>query len=399
MTKPEHPLDHLEILFCGKKLQSPFIVSSGPLCYGAEGIIKAHLAGAGAVVTKTIRTEPAINPIAHIQALGRQNLVNAEKWGDISLEQWCTKEIPQSVAAGVTVIASVGHTLNEAKAIVQEVEKAGAHMIELVSYREETLLPMLKYAKEHVRIPVICKISGNWADPVASALKCIENGADGICAIDSIGPVLSIDIRKARPILFGNDGYGWLTGEAIRPIALRIVAEIARKAPDFKNIYGSGGVMSAENALEYIMAGAMGAGICTLGILKGVEVIRPLCVRLNELLLELGYENISAANGAALKNFPESEQIRHFNFSFQPYKEDGSPKCINCKRCEQVCCYDARKINFPEMRLDTERCRNCGLCLNVCPTSALTASWAEQNDEEKTMAERSRRFDQIMSGS
>lgn len=396
MSKDQVKFENLKIEFCGRELSSPFILSSGPLCYGAEGIIKAHQAGAGAVVTKTIRLEAAVNPIAHIHALGKQNLINAEKWGDITLEQWCTKEIPQAVKAGVTVIASVGHTLREAKAIVEEVQTAGAHMIELVSYREETLLPMLKYTKEHVHIPVICKISGNWDDPVASALRCIENGADGICAIDSIGPVLSIDVLKARPVMFGNDGYGWLTGEAIRPIAMRIVADIARNAPEFKNIYGSGGVMSAENALEYIMAGAIGTGICTLGIQKGVGIVQKLCAELSALLEELGYENIASAHRAALMNFPEGEQIRHFNFSFQAFKEDGSAKCVQCKRCEQVCCYDARKLNFPEMSVDPLRCRNCGLCLDVCPTAALTATWAEQSEGEKTMALRSKQFDQSM---
>ena len=190
-------------------------------------MIKGYQAGAGAVVTKTIRLSPAVNPIGHIARFGQNSLLNAEKWADIPFDQWCEVEIPQAVASGATVIASVGHTLKEAEAIVGEVEKAGSHMIELVSYREETLLPMLDFAKAHVSIPVICKLSGNWSDPIESARKCIEHGADGICAIDSIGPVLKIDIRSARPVMFGNDGYGWLTGEAIRPIALRIVAEIA----------------------------------------------------------------------------------------------------------------------------------------------------------------------------
>ena len=221
--------NRIEIEFCKRKLQSPFILTSGPLCYSAEGMIKGHQAGAGAVVTKTIRLSPAINPIGHIARFGQNSLLNAEKWADIPFEQWCEVEIPRTVASGATVIASVGHTLKEAKAIVGEVEKAGSHMIELVSYREETLLPMLDFTKAHVSIPVICKLSGNWDDPIESAKKCIEHGADGICAIDSIGPVLKIDIRKARPVMFGNDGYGWLTGEAIRPIALRIVAEIAMR--------------------------------------------------------------------------------------------------------------------------------------------------------------------------
>ena len=125
--------NRIAIEFCKKKLQSPFILTSGPLCYGAEGMIKGHQAGAGAVVTKTIRLGPAVNPIGHIARFSQNSLINTEKWADIPFEQWCETEIPLTVTAGATVIASVGHTLKEAKVIAAEVEKAGSHMIELVS--------------------------------------------------------------------------------------------------------------------------------------------------------------------------------------------------------------------------------------------------------------------------
>ena len=72
--------NRIEIEFCKRKLQSPFILTSGPLCYSAEGMIKGHQAGAGAVVTKTIRLSPAINPIGHIARFGQNSLLNAEKW-------------------------------------------------------------------------------------------------------------------------------------------------------------------------------------------------------------------------------------------------------------------------------------------------------------------------------
>lgn len=266
----------ISIGFCGYKLQSPYILSSGPLTYGAEGMIKGHQAGCGAVVTKTIRRAAAVNPVHHMGTVNQDSLINCEKWADSDREEWYAKEIPEAVKAGCIVIASVGHTLIEAQENVKEVEKAGAHMIELVSYTEDTLLPMLDYTKANVKIPVICKLSGNWPDPVGTATRCLEHGADGICAIDSIGPTLKIDIEKARPEMMSGDGFGWMTGAAMRPIAMRINAQIAEKHPDLTNLYASGGVMSADHAIEYMMAGAMGAGICTVGILKGVEHVEKL---------------------------------------------------------------------------------------------------------------------------
>lgn len=384
----------ISIEFCGYQLQSPFILSSGPLTYGAEGMIKGHRAGCGAVVTKTIRKAAAVNPVHHMGVINQDSLINCEKWADTDREEWYRKEIPEAVQAGAIVIASVGHTLAEAQEIVTEVEKAGAHMIELVSYAEETLLPMLSYTKAHVQIPVICKLSGNWPDPVGTTGKCLAHGADGICAIDSIGPTLKIDIEKARPEMMSEDGYGWMTGGAMRPIAMRINAEIARSYPKLRNLYASGGIINADHAIEYMMAGAYGAGICTAGILKGVEHVENMCYELSGRLQELGYRSISEVNRAALPNFPQKEHVSKLDFDFQAYKEDGKKKCISCNRCVTVCCYDARHLQFPEMSVDMEKCRSCGLCLDVCPTKALTGKRAPQTPEDVKREQQSIAFQQ-----
>lgn len=352
--------------FCGVKLQSPFVLSSGPLSYAAEGLIRAHQAGAGAVVTKTIRLSAAINPVNHIGKINSDSLINCEKWADSAAEVWFNREIPMAKEAGAVVIASVGHTLPEAEALVKDCEKAGADFIELVSYREDTLLPMLKATKERVSIPVICKLSGNWPDPVGTAKKCLELGADAISAIDSIGPTLKIDIKNARPAMFSKDGYGWLSGGAMRPIALRINSEIARNGCD--NLMGIGGVTCAEDAVEYFMVGAKAIGVHSIAILKGVEYFSKLCKDTSILLEQLGYRTISSVVGVALPNFPEQERVAKLEFEYE------SDSCINCGRCVAACSYDARILNFPVMQVDRDLCRSCGLCVSVCPTGALTAT-------------------------
>jgi len=310
---------------CGIKLQSPFILSSGPLSYAAEGLIRAHQAGAGAVVTKTIRLSAAINPVNHIGVINKDSLINCEKWADSEAKVWFEREIPMTKEAGAVVIASVGHTQPDVEAIVADCEKAGADMIELVSYREEDLMPMLLAAKARVSIPVICKLSANWRDPVQAARQCIEAGADAISAIDSIGPTLKIDIEQARPEMASDDGYGWLSGGAIRPISLRIVSEVARLGCD--NLIGIGGVTSGRDAIEYLMVGANAVGVCSIAILRSVEVINRLRRETSALLSGLGYSSIASVRGVALPNFPIAERVAKLEFSYDP---DYAPCQAGC---------------------------------------------------------------------
>jgi putative selenate reductase YgfK subunit len=178
---------------------------------------------------------------------------------------------------------------------------------------------MLDFTKNNVNIPVICKLSANWPDAVKSAAKCLEHGADGICAIDSIGPTLKIDINKARPVVMSADGYGWMSGAAIKPISMRINSEIARNHPELRNLYGSGGCMSAEDAIEYLMIGCGNVGVCSVGILKDIDYIETMCYDLSKTLRKLGYNSIQEVVRAALPNFPTKEVISTLNFDYKPY--------------------------------------------------------------------------------
>lgn len=390
----------ISIEYCGLRLQSPYILASGPLSFSAEGMIKAHEYGVGAVVTKTIRMGRAINPVNHIAKVGGGNtLLNCEKWADTDKDLWCEREIPLAKEAGVTVIASVGHTLAEAKLIVKDVEKAGADMIELVSYEVETMLPMLEYTLENVNVPVICKLGGGWSNHAEVAKKCIEMGASGICAIDSIGPALKIDIEKASPELQSENGYGWLTGAAIRPFSVRINSEIARQNPEFKGLYGTGGCMSVDDSIEFLMVGSNAIGVCSVGILNGIEYIEKMCYGLSSRIKELGYDSIEEVVGVALPKFRNEELITRLDFNFTPTGTEEKAfknKCITCNKCVKVCSYDARTLEYPVMSVDTVLCRDCGVCVSVCPTHALTAEFAAQSAEDIRDTIESKAFSQIV---
>ncbi len=354
----------------GIQLQSPFIIGSGPLSYGAEGMIRLHRAGAGAVVTKTIRDTAADNPYPHIAAVDKSTLINAEKWTDYPAEQWIEVEIPTAKRAGVIIGASIGHTPQEVEHWIESLDAVGADFFELVSYQPETIRPMAERAKQLTQKPVVVKISPNWQDAAGTAIELLELGVDGITAIDSIGPVLSIDILSARPRVGGQFGFGWLTGSAIKPVALRYVAEIA--ASGLGPVIGLGGVMRSEDAVEMLMAGAAAVGVCSAPMLRGVEYLQKLNNDLARLVESLGYSSLEEVRGAALNHLYPQEVHRKFRFNFD------AASCIWCGRCVKVCPYAARKLNKAEESnlLDAARCRYCGLCVAVCPTPALTKTEA-----------------------
>lgn len=348
----------------GIKVKSPIVIGSGPLSFNAKAIKRLSDAGAGAIVTKTIRLERAINPAPHMLKSTNNSLINNEKWTDFEADQWINEELPQLKRDGVICIASVGHTLDETSQLVERIEAAGASMIELVSYDINDLIPMIKDTKKRVQIPVIAKLP-SMVDNIGEFCREIEAaGADAITACDSVGPAFRIDIERARPMLGGN-GFGWLTGEVIKPIILHRIYEIRKnvRIP----IIGLGGCMSAEDGLEMIMAGANYIGICTAPIIKGDKIINKIHKDLSNHLERLGYDSIEEASGIVHRNGPDFDQRIKFDFDF------NESKCTRCKICVNVCAYDARRLE-DEMELDKDECRFCGLCVSACPTKALVVA-------------------------
>lgn len=353
---------------CGLELKNPFILASGPLSYNGEALLRAHRAGAGAVVTKTICKEAARNPVSHIAKLPT-GLLNAEKWSDLPAQAWIDHEIPFAKDGGATVIASIGLGTSHVKAFARSLAAAGADALEICSYAASEMVPMVEEAVRQVEIPVFAKVSANWANVTAIAAECLRKGASGITATDSVGPALRLDVERREPIL--GSGFGWLSGDAIFPISLRVVANVAlaTRTP----IIGTGGVHRVDECVEMLMAGAHAIGLCSLPMIAGLGIFDDLAAALAARLNELGYTQIQEAIGAALPALercgstpilvpvePEQSDIPFFLWD--------QDSCTHCDACIRVCPYQARTTPDQVKRC---HCRLCGLCTSVCPTNAL----------------------------
>ncbi|MCK5586851.1 hypothetical protein KAJ02_12335, partial [Candidatus Bipolaricaulota bacterium] len=288
----------LRTTFSGLEFTNPIIVPAG--VHGRDGDIMAAVgkSGVGGTCTKTIVSQPAPDVLPCFSAV-RAGMVNSVFGSDKSSEYWFTEGIKRAKEGKSKVIANLaGFTPEEAASLAKSAVGAGADMIMVpthcphmgeilmamfpgMNFPEPSLAdvePMkasVKLIKEAVDVPIVVKLSGTYAHLTKEwAIGVKESGADGISCSDALGPALSINTRTGQPALGGPRGVGGLTGPAIMPITLRMTLDVAMMSG--LPVIGIGGVTTADDVLQYVMAGATLVGVCTAGHMKGLGEYRQL---------------------------------------------------------------------------------------------------------------------------
>jgi dihydroorotate dehydrogenase subfamily 1 len=356
----------LSIEICGLKFKNPVMPAAGPNVMNGSALVKAAEGGAGGLVAKTVSVKPADVPRPYIAKV-KDSLINAELWSDIPLEQWIKVEYPKAKKAGLPLIASIGYRAEEIREVAPKVVAAGADALELstnyLMNDPSAVADVTKAAKETVKVPVFVKLGPNVLDIKQFAKAAEEAGADGIVAINSLGPCLAIDIENAMPMLGSVDGFGWLSGPAVKPMAVRCVADIARtvKIP----VIGAGGISSGRDAMEFIMAGASAVQICTAAMVRGHKIYGLIADEMAKFMRVKGYNSISDVRGVALRHLPK-EPLH----ATKPV-EIVTSRCNVCGLCERHCPYDAVHMVGKVAVVDSAKCYTCGLCVSVCPSRAI----------------------------
>ncbi len=148
-------------------------------------------------------------------------------------------------------------------------------------------------------MPMFVKLSPNVDNIGAIALACAEQGADGFTVINTVGPGMAIDLRSRMPILANK--VGGLSGPAIKPIAIKCIADVYKATEGKKPIIGTGGVYSGEDALELMLAGATLIGIGTAVSKRGPDVFRKVCDEMQYWCTNEGIDDISDVVGGMHK--------------------------------------------------------------------------------------------------
>ena len=263
---------NLSVNLCGVQLKNPIITASGTFGFGREFNELYDIGVLGGVSTKGLTLESRLgNPVPRI-AESRGVILNAVGLQNPGVEHFITNDLEWLKSTGTAVIANVaGKTLDDYKNICEKLD-GKVDMVELniscpnvksggmaFGIKPETVEEVTRYAKSGLKkTPLMVKLSPNVESIANNALAAERGGADCISLINTLTG-MAIDIERRKPIIANNTGG--VSGAGVKPIAVRMVYEASQavKIP----VVGMGGITCAEDAIEFLMAGATAVQVGT----------------------------------------------------------------------------------------------------------------------------------------
>ena len=277
-------LDTTVTICRGVVLKNPVMVASGTFGYGVEFEELMDISLIGAVVVKGLSLRPRQgNPPPRIVETPA-GLINAIGLQNIGVERFVSEKLPRLKELGATVVANIfGETTDEYARVASILDGAtGIEAIEIniscpnvkkggLGFGQDPVAArkVVEAVKESTSLPIITKLSPDTPDLKAMIEAVQEAGTDALSLINTI-PAMSIDVESRRPVL--STVTGGLSGPAIRPIALRLVWQAASMAK--VPVIGMGGIMTGNDALEFIIAGASAVQVGTLNLVEPCGALR-----------------------------------------------------------------------------------------------------------------------------
>ncbi len=389
----------LTTYFFGIKSPNPFWLASAPPTDKEYNVVRAFKAGWGGVVWKTLGDgDPVVNVNGprygaihgkDRQLLGLNNIelitdrpleVNLREikqvkrdWPDRALvvslmvpceeQNWIDilKAVEDTEADGVELNFGCPHGMSE--------RGMGSAVGQVPEYIEM----VTRWVKKHSRMPCIVKLTPNITDIRKPAQAAKAGGADAVSLINTINSIVSVDLdaMSPAPMVDGKGAHGGYCGPAVKPIALNMVAEIARD-PETHGlpISGIGGVTTWRDAAEFMALGAGSVQVCTAAMTYGFKVVEDMIEGLSDWMDEKGYTSVDQVVGRAV---PNASDWQHLNLNYIAKAKIDQDLCIQCGRCH-IACEDTSHQAITNMvdgarkfEVIDEECVGCNLCVNVCP--------------------------------
>lgn len=300
---------NLEVEFCGVKFRNPTVLASGVLGVTANSLKNVVRNGAGGVTTKSIwlTEHPGHkNPTMFGTEHYFMNAVGLSDAGFEKAEKETFPEYLEDKPAPIigNIVASSAADFGE---LAEKIDRLMPDLIEVniscpnvedelgkpFACSRDDAATVTREVKKRTKRPVVVKLSPNVSDIAEIARACAEAGADGFCAINTLGPGLAIDLEVRKPIL--SNKVGGISGPAIKPLAIKMVNDVykATRLP----IIGTGGVIEGRDAIEIMMAGATLVGVGTMVYYRGVEGFAKMVEEMEQWCDAHGVKNISEIIG------------------------------------------------------------------------------------------------------
>ena len=387
--------------FVGIKSPNPFWLASAPPTDKEYNVRRAFEAGWGGVVWKTLGE--AGPPIVNVngprygvvygadrRVLGLNNIeLITDRPLDVNLRE--IKAVKRDYPDRAMVVSLMVPCEEAAwKAILPLVEETGADGIELnfgcphgmsergmgsaVGQVPDYIEMVTRWCKQNTRMPVIVKLTPNITDIRYPARAAKAGGADAVSLINTVNSITSVDLDAMcpEPVIDGKGTHGGYCGPAVKPLALNMVAEIARD-PETQGlpISGIGGVTTWRDAAEFLALGAGNVQVCTAAMTYGFKVVQEMAAGLSNWMDEKGYASVDAVSGRAVPNVTDWQ---HLNLNYVTKARIDQDACIKCGRCYAACEDTSHQaIAMSPDRVFTvidAECVACNLCVDVCPVEA-----------------------------
>lgn len=317
----------LQITVNGMTFSNPFVIGSGPPSTNARVMAKAYDAGWGGAVAKTasltdtevVNVTPRYGKLRSPKGdvIGFQNI---ELISDRPFEEWEQdfKELKKSYPDRI-LIASIMECYDEKRwrELAKRCAATGVDGLELnfscphghpergmgaaMGQDPAQVEEVTRWVVGAVDIPVWAKMTPNITDITSPAKAARRGGAHGVSAINTILSIIGVDLKTMRPepTVEGESVPGGYSALAVKPIALRMVSELARADPDFP-ISGIGGVTQSRDAIEHMLLGASTVQSCTGPMLFGMEMVEELIEGVQKFVTDKGFAKVEEIIGKSL---------------------------------------------------------------------------------------------------